>query len=239
MSTQVNNLLDMARIESGDVRLRREWHSIEELVGSALRATSRVLVPRKVATDLPADLPLVECDAVLIERVFVNLLENAAKYTPASTCVRIEARASGEQLRISVADDGPGIRAGQEEAIFEKFTRGSRESAVTGVGLGLAICKAIVEAHGGTIGAGNAPGGGAVFTFTLPLAPAPALETQGDGAHEHGDAMRGGPAASSSSGEHAQPPAHVSEGMQAPAQAPTQPIMRALHQAQPEVQGDT
>ena len=182
MSTQVNNLLDMARIESGDVRLRREWHSVEEIVGSAVRATSRVLAPRSVTTDLAADLPLVECDAVLIERVFVNLLENAAKYTPATAHVRISARAvaatgdSGATMRIAVADDGPGIRAGQEEAIFEKFARGARESAVTGVGLGLAICKAIVEAHGGTIGVSNGPGGGAAFVFRLPLGVAPVLD---------------------------------------------------------------
>jgi two-component system sensor histidine kinase KdpD len=161
MSTQVNNLLDMARIESGEVRLRREWHSIEEIVGSAVRTTSRVLAPRTVSTELPADLPLVECDAVLIERVFVNLLENAAKYTPPSAHVHISARGEGGSMRITVADDGPGIRAGQEEAIFEKFTRGARESAVSGVGLGLSICKAIVEAHGGTIGAANLADGGA------------------------------------------------------------------------------
>ena len=158
MSTQVNNLLDMARIESGEIRLRREWHSIEEIVGSALRATARVVAPRAVTTDLPADLPLVECDAVLIERVFINLLENAAKYSAPSAHIRISARPAAAFLRVEVADDGPGIRAGLETAIFEKFTRGSRESAIGGVGLGLAICKAIVEAHGGTIVAQAAAG---------------------------------------------------------------------------------
>jgi two-component system sensor histidine kinase KdpD len=182
MSTQVNNLLDMARIESGEVRLRREWHSVEEMVGSAVRATARVLAPRHVGTDLPADLPLVECDAVLIERVFVNLLENAAKYTPATARIRISARADPPTMRVAVVDDGPGIRIGQEEAIFEKFARGARESAVTGVGLGLAICKAIVEAHGGTIGVRNVESGGAEFTFTLPLGTAPSLDAaDGDG----------------------------------------------------------
>ena len=176
LSTQVNNLLDMARIESGEVRLRREWHSIEEIVGSAVRATARVMAPRQVSTGLASDLPLVECDAVLIERVFVNLLENAAKYTPASARIRIAARVDGDALRITVADDGPGIRPGQEAAIFEKFTRGARESAVAGVGLGLAICKAIVEAHGGTIAAANGADGGAVFSFLLPLGTAPTVE---------------------------------------------------------------
>jgi two-component system sensor histidine kinase KdpD len=180
MSTQVNNLLDMARIESGEVRLRREWHSIEEIVGSAVRATARVLAPRTISTALAADLPLVECDAVLIERVFVNLLENAAKYTPPSAHVRISARAEDSTMRVTVADDGPGIRAGQEEAIFEKFTRGARESAVTGVGLGLAICKAIVEAHGGTIVVANLAGGGAAFSFGLPLGTPPAFDAGGE-----------------------------------------------------------
>lgn len=178
MSTQVNNLLDMARIESGEVRLRREWHSVEEIVGSAVRATARVTQPRRLTTDLPAGLPLVECDAVLIERVFVNLIENAAKYTPKTATIRISARAVESVMNLGVGDDGPGIRAGQETAIFEKFTRGARESAIVGVGLGLAICKAIVEAHGGSISAANGAGGGALFSFTLPLGTAPAVEAE-------------------------------------------------------------
>ena len=178
LSTQVNNLLDMARIESGEVRLRREWHSIEEIVGSAVRATARVIAPRQVSTDLPPDLPLVECDAVLIERVLVNLLENAAKYTPATARVKIAARVDGDALRVSLADNGPGIRPGQEEAIFEKFTRGARESAVAGVGLGLAICKAIVEAHSGSIAAANGGDGGAVFSFRLPRGTAPTVDVE-------------------------------------------------------------
>jgi two-component system sensor histidine kinase KdpD len=188
MSTQVNNLLDMARIESGAIRLRREWHSIEEIVGSAVRATARVVAPRTVSTDLPAELPLVECDAVLIERVLVNLLENAAKYTPATTQVRISARTEGERLRVEVDDDGPGIRPGQEEAIFEKFSRGERESAVGGVGLGLAICKAIVQAHGGTIAARRSEGGGAALVFTLPLGSPPGIEGVEHEAAAHGEA---------------------------------------------------
>ena len=176
MSTQVDNLLDMARIESGNVKLRRDWHSVEEIVGSAVRATVRAVEPRIVTADLPADLPLVECDAVLIERVFVNLLENAAKYTAKTAAIRVSARAIGAAMRIEVADDGPGIRPGQEEAIFEKFTRGARESAIAGVGLGLAICKAIVEAHGGAVSAANADAGGAVFSFTLPLGTPPRVD---------------------------------------------------------------
>jgi two-component system sensor histidine kinase KdpD len=176
LGTQVNNLLDMARIESGQVKLRREWQSVEELVGSALRIARPVLAPRAIRTEIPADLPLVECDAVLIERVLVNLLENTSKYTPPDARVVVAAAASGSRMTIAVVDDGPGIRPGHEREIFEKFARGERESASSGVGLGLAICKSIVEAHGGTIVAENVAPHGAAFTISLPLGQAPALE---------------------------------------------------------------
>jgi two-component system sensor histidine kinase KdpD len=175
MSTLVTNLLDMARIESGAVRLNLQWQSIEETVGSALRAGRKLLAGHHVATRLPAGLPLVRYDAVLIERVLVNLLENAAKYTPAGSTVTLSARTGAHDLEVTLADDGPGLPAGQEEAIFEKFTRGERESARPGVGLGLAICRAIVEAHGGKIVARRAEEGGAAFVFTLPLGIPPAL----------------------------------------------------------------
>ena len=180
MSALVNNLLDMARIQSGDVKLRREWQSVEEVVGSALKGAQPALASHHVEVDLPRDLPLVEFDATLIERVLYNLLENAGKYTPPGTVIGIAAQASGDQLLVTVSDNGPGIPAGHREAIFEKFTRGSRESATPGVGLGLAISRAIVEAHHGKIWAENSPGGGARFCFTLPLGtpptPAPEIE---------------------------------------------------------------
>ena len=169
MSAQVNNLLDMARFESGEFRLSSSWNSVEEMIGSALRLSKRILGARTLITDVPADLPLVKCDAILIERVLVNLLENAAKYTPADATIEIAARSGGDEMRVTVADDGPGIRPGTELDIFNKFSRGVRESAIGGVGLGLAICKAIVEAHGGSISAANRADGGAAFTFSLPL----------------------------------------------------------------------
>ncbi|WP_338767013.1 DUF4118 domain-containing protein [Massilia sp. METH4] len=175
MSTLVANLLDMARIESGAVRLNLEWHAIEETVGSALRASRALLAGHHVVTRLPAGLPLVRYDAVLIERVLGNLLENAAKYTPAGSTITLSARTAGDKLEVTVADNGPGLPAGREEAIFEKFTRGERESAKPGVGLGLAICRAIVEAHGGSIAARRAEEGGAALVFTLPLGTPPAL----------------------------------------------------------------
>jgi len=170
LNALVSNLLDMARLESGSaVNLRREWQSVEEVVGAAIRAAQPALGGTPVRTALPADLPLVEFDAVLIERVLVNLLENAAKY--GAPPLVVGARATGDALLLWVRDHGPGLPAavrGHEHQLFDKFTRGQVESATPGVGLGLAICKAIVDAHGGRIAAVNAAEGGAEFTVTLP-----------------------------------------------------------------------
>jgi two-component system sensor histidine kinase KdpD len=174
MGRLVTNLLDMARIESGDVKLRLQWQPVEEVIGSALAASRAALAGHVVATRVPADLPLVQYDAVLVERVLSNLLENAGKYTPPGSTVTVAAEQHGQWLNVAVTDDGPGLPPDQEEAVFEKFTRGERESAKPGVGLGLAICRAIVGAHGGTIRAANRPGGGAAFTFTLPVGTPPA-----------------------------------------------------------------
>lgn len=176
MGTLVANLLDMARIESGEVRFNLEWQALEEVVGSALRACGAALREHAVAVRLAPDLPLVRFDAVLIERVLCNLVENAAKYTPDGARIEIVAARRGAWIDVSVVDDGPGLRPGSEETIFEKFTRGERESALPGVGLGLAICRAIVEAHGGTIRACASPLGGAGFVFSLPAGTPPALD---------------------------------------------------------------
>ncbi len=178
MSALVNNLLEMARIESGEVKLRRQWQPFEEVVGSALKAAQPALVRHRVEVALAPELPLVEFDATLIERVLYNLLENAGKYTPPATLVTLAAEVAGGELVVSVSDAGPGIPKGQEEAIFEKFTRGARESATPGVGLGLAISRAIVEAHHGRIWAANMPGGGARITFTLPLGTPPSVPVE-------------------------------------------------------------
>jgi two-component system sensor histidine kinase KdpD len=178
MSTMVGNLLDMARIESGEVRLNLQWQSLEEAVGAALKAAHAMLQRHTAVVQLPPDLPLIKFDAVLIERVLVNLLENVSKYTPAGSTVTVSARVDGATLKVSVADDGPGLPAGREEAVFQKFMRGERESSTPGVGLGLAICRAIIESHQGKIGAAQRPGGGAIFTFTLPLLTPPVLEPE-------------------------------------------------------------
>ena len=180
MSTMVGNLLDMARIESGEVKLNLQWQPLEEVVGAALEAARGMLQRHTVVVRLPRDLPLVKFDAVLIERVLVNLLENVSKYTPPGSTVTLSAQVIADRLSVSVADDGPGLPAGREEAVFEKFTRGERESATPGVGLGLAICRAIVESHQGEISAARRPGGGAIFTFTLPLGESAACRRAGN-----------------------------------------------------------
>ena len=174
LNTLVSNLLDMARLQSGAVSLRLEWQSVEEVVGSAIRAAQSALAGRPVTTALAADLPLVEFDAVLIERVLVNLLENAARY--GAPPIVVAAQVTENMLEIAVRDHGPGLPLalhGREDTLFEKFTRGEAESATPGVGLGLAICKAVVDAHHGRISAANAPGGGALFTIRLPRKPPP------------------------------------------------------------------
>ena len=181
MSALVANLLDMARLQSGEVQLRLEWQVLEEAVGTALRLTASPLSNHIVTTDIPADLPLIRFDAVLLERVLCNLLENAAKYTASGSRIDISAALHGTWATLTIADDGPGVAPGREEEMFEKFTRGERESARSGVGLGLAICRAIVEAHGGTISYARSDLGGAAFIIMLPLGqppPAPDLEME-------------------------------------------------------------
>jgi two-component system, OmpR family, sensor histidine kinase KdpD len=171
----VDKLLEMARLQSGRVNLRLQWESLEEVVGSALRGAAPQLAGRAVRVHLPADLPLVEFDAVLLERVLANLLENAVKY--GAPPFEITARADADALVVSVRDHGAGLPAavrGQEALLFEKFTRGCAESSTPGVGLGLAICKAVIDAHGGSLQARNAAAGGAEFTFRLPRRPPPA-----------------------------------------------------------------
>jgi two-component system sensor histidine kinase KdpD len=177
MNALVNKLLDMARLQSGVVQLHRAWQPLEEVVGSALAACAPSLVGRDIRTALPHDLPLLHLDAVLMERVLVNLLENAAKFTPPGSAIVIGAQARSNDVLITVDDYGPGLPNGREERIFEKFERGQRESATPGVGLGLAICRAIVLAHGGRIyGENRIQDGqtcGARFAMVLPRGEPP------------------------------------------------------------------
>jgi two-component system sensor histidine kinase KdpD len=178
MNSLVNNLLDMARLQAGAVKLNRQWQPLEEVVGSALKAVRSAIAEHRVRVNLPDDLPLLEFDTVLIERVLSNLLENAAKYTAAGSQIELGAGVSApDRVEIWVEDDGPGLPVGKEETIFKKFERGQKESATPGVGLGLAICRAIVEAHGGTIRAENRTSGGARFVFSLPRGNPPHMDT--------------------------------------------------------------
>lgn len=164
----VSNLLEMSRLESGNVQVRKEWQPLEEVIGTTLLRLEKLLSGYQVHTYLAEDLPLVAIDSILIEQVLVNLLENAAKYTPPQTVIELTAWYEGNEVVVEIADHGPGLIPGDEERVFHKFYRAQPNSA-GGVGLGLPICRAIVEAHGGRIWAMNRPDGGAAFRFTLPL----------------------------------------------------------------------
>ena len=171
----IRNVLDMTRLEMKALKVKKEWQSIEEVVGVALNRLSERLKDREIIVRIPGDLPLVPFDPLLIEQVLMNLLDNALKYSPQATPIEISAEVKENKLLVEVADRGPGIPEGQEERIFEKFVHG----AGGGIGLGLAISRAIVIAHGGRIWAENRPDGGAVFRFTLPIegkAPMPEPE---------------------------------------------------------------
>ena len=168
----VANLLDMTRVESGTLRARREWVPLEEMVGAAISRVEDALGARPLRVSLAPDLPLLHVDPLLIEQVLVNLLDNAAKYTPADSAIDIDGRNDANGVVIEIRDRGPGIAAGDENRVFEKFYRGANPS-VAGAGLGLAICKGIVDAHGGTIAVESRAGDGATFRVRLPHAGTP------------------------------------------------------------------
>jgi two-component system, OmpR family, sensor histidine kinase KdpD len=172
LERRLGNLLNMTRLEAGALEVRRQWQPLEEVVGTALRRTDGALSGRDVRVALPEDLRLVPIDGVLIEQVFVNLLENAAKYTPAGTPIEISARDTGDAVEVEINDRGPGVPAADAAKIFEKFQRGRPD--VTGAGLGLTICRGIVGAHGGHISVTRRHGGGASFRFTIPIVGEPA-----------------------------------------------------------------
>ena len=174
MSELISNVLDLTRLESERVELRRDWQAIDDLIGAALTRSAERLRDHRIELVLAEDLPPVHVDATLIVQLLGNLLENAAKYTPAGSRISISARAEEGLLTLIVEDDGPGLPAGDPDRLFDKFHRGRSESEVAGAGLGLAICRAIARAHGGDIRAANRTEGGARFEVTLPIEePAP------------------------------------------------------------------
>jgi two-component system sensor histidine kinase KdpD len=176
----VSNLLDMTRVESGGLKVKREWVPLDEIIASVLTRLEPKLGARPVRTDLAEDLPLISVDPILFEQVFVNLFDNVTKYTPPGTGIEIVARAQDGAVVIEVKDHGPGLPPGSEEQVFDKFFRGPR-ARPGGVGLGLAICRGIVEAHGGKLSASNRPGGGATFRIELPIVgTAPPLPVEKD-----------------------------------------------------------
>lgn len=175
LSELVHKLLDMARLQTGKVVLNKEWQPLEEVVGSSLQAIAGSLAGREIRVELAPGLPPLEIDAVLLERVFCNLLENAVKYAPQGAIV-IAAKVAGDVIEVEVADEGPGLPPNLIGRVFDSFERGSQSGA--GVGLGLAICRAIIEVHGGNIRAEPRPGGGTRMVFTLPPGTPPVLEEE-------------------------------------------------------------
>lgn len=168
----VGNLLDMTRLESGAVSLRRDWVPLDEVIGSSLDRLEVALAGRPVHVGLEDRLPLLYLDPVLLPQLFVNLLENACKYTPAGSPIEVRGMRQGDACVVEVMDRGPGLPEGDEERVFEKFQRGDH-AEVPGAGLGLAICRGIAEAHGGSVRAANRGGGGAVFRVVLPIGGTP------------------------------------------------------------------
>lgn len=176
MQRLLDDLLQLAKLQSGAVRLDKQWHSLQEIVGSALRQLPSELVASRLRLDLPADVPWVEVDALLLERALVNLLDNAFKHTPAGTPVALRVRLDGEAVCIEVADEGPGLPADAAHHLFEPFRRGRPDGDVPGVGLGLALVERIVQMHGGRVQARPYQPHGTVFTVWLPRGTPPADE---------------------------------------------------------------
>jgi two-component system sensor histidine kinase KdpD len=169
MSHLLSNVLELARMEFGAGPLRADWHSVDELVAHSLRVNGARLTQRRVEVKMCDDLPLILVDATLMVQILNNLLENSAKYTPPGTTITISAAVAGDNLLLVVADDGPGLPAGDPDRLFEKYQRGDADGHGSGVGLGLAICRAAARLHGGDIRASDTPGGGATFEIRVPV----------------------------------------------------------------------
>ncbi len=180
MSEQVAKVLQMTRLETGAIKLERDWAAVPEIAASVLSRLAERLAGHRLVVEIPADLPLVRVDATLIDQALANLVENAARHTPAGTVVRIRAQQAGDELVVSVEDLGMGIDDRDVERVFAKFGRGTSEGPGGGVGLGLAICRAIVRLHQGRAWAERLAGGGIAFRFSLPVEepPRPPVEPE-------------------------------------------------------------
>jgi two-component system sensor histidine kinase KdpD len=178
MSERVAKLLQMTRLETGGIKLERDWDSIADIAGASLARLRERLARHRVVLELPDDLPLVRVDAALIDQALSNLLENAAIHTPPDTVIRLRAWRAEQELVVSVEDYGPGLPQGDEERIFAKFEHGAAEGRPGGVGLGLAISRAIVVLHGGRAWAERLPMGGSAFRFSLPIEAQPTVPAE-------------------------------------------------------------
>jgi len=167
----IRNVLNLTRLESGAITVHKEWQPLEEIIGVILNRFSDRLTGRPLELKIPPDLPLLPFDTLLMEQVLSNLMENALRHTPTGIPVEITVTPQKSAVMIEIADRGPGIPAHEEKAIFSKFTRGTNTQM--GAGIGLSICRVIVEAHGGRIWAENRPGGGAAFKFVIPVEGTP------------------------------------------------------------------
>ena len=181
MCQLVDKLLDMARLHAGEVRLQKDWRLFEDVIGSAIKLLKPSLTDHPIKVSLTPSLPLVEFDDVLIERVICNLIQNAAKYSQKNQPIEIRGFVDGNVACVEVRDHGRGFLTDQTDTLFQMFTRGNTESSVHGVGLGLAICKAIVDAHDGTIKAYNHQDGGACVSLCLPIGNPPEISAEAGG----------------------------------------------------------
>lgn len=178
MSERVAKLLQMTRLETGGITLDRDWGSIAEIAGTSLARLRERLTQHRVVLELPQDLPLVRVDAALIDQALTNLLENAAIHTPRDTVIRLRAWPTEQELVVSVEDYGQGLPEGGEERVFAKFEHGAAEGRPGGVGLGLAIVRAIIALHGGRAWAERLPLGGSAFRFSLPIEAQPTMPAE-------------------------------------------------------------
>jgi two-component system sensor histidine kinase KdpD len=178
MSERVAKILELTRLEAGGLKLERDWSAPSDIVGAALTRLRERMASHRVIVDVPDDLPLIRVDAALIEQALGNLLENAVKHTPPGTVVSIKAQRRSGELLVSVEDFGGGLAPDQVEHVFEKFWRASPEGSAGGVGLGLAICRAIVTLHGGRVWAESLAGGATAFRFVLPVDEMPPMPVE-------------------------------------------------------------